>query len=119
MDSLRNSSKAPAKATNSGRSLKLGKNANQVAEIVNGAYGPDTVIAQCAQFRFRRFRSGIPVVENVDKITETIEVDRHASSCNIAQEPKIDYKTVLNYLYKDGFKKKFEVWMLHQLTQKT
>ncbi|GFW49222.1 DDE_3 domain-containing protein [Trichonephila clavipes] len=65
-----------------------GKNASQVAEIVNCVYGADTVTANYVQFWFRRFRSGIfdfkdaprtgrPVIENVDKITEIIEVDRH------------------------------------------
>ncbi|GFU59838.1 hypothetical protein TNCV_4726061 [Trichonephila clavipes] len=34
-----------------------GKNASQVAEIVNGVYGADTVIANYVQFWFRRFRS--------------------------------------------------------------
>ncbi|GFU20709.1 histone-lysine N-methyltransferase SETMAR [Trichonephila clavipes] len=64
-----------------------GENASQVAKSVNGVYGADTVIANYVQFWFRRFRSGIfdvkdahrtsrPVVENVDKITEIIEVDR-------------------------------------------
>ncbi|GFW43576.1 histone-lysine N-methyltransferase SETMAR-like [Trichonephila clavipes] len=65
-----------------------GENASQVAEIANGVFGPDTVTSNCMQFWFRRFRSGIfdakdaprpgsPVVENVDKITEIIEVDWH------------------------------------------
>ncbi|GFW80152.1 histone-lysine N-methyltransferase SETMAR [Trichonephila clavipes] len=74
-----------------------GKNTNQVAEIANGVYGRDTVTAYCMQFWFRRFRSGVidvkdapltgrPVVENVDKITEIIEVDRHVNSHSSAQE---------------------------------
>ncbi|GFW81529.1 mariner Mos1 transposase [Trichonephila clavipes] len=64
------------------------KNASQAAEIVNGVYGADTVAANHIQFWFRRFRScifdvkgaprtGRPVIENVDKITEIINVDRH------------------------------------------
>ncbi|GFU94942.1 histone-lysine N-methyltransferase SETMAR [Trichonephila clavipes] len=68
---------------------------------------------------FRRFRSdlfdvkdaphtGRPVVENVDKMTEKIEVDRHVSSCSIAQKLKIDHKTVLSHLRKVGFKKKLD-----------
>ncbi|GFW60494.1 histone-lysine N-methyltransferase SETMAR [Trichonephila clavipes] len=92
------------------------ENASQVAEIANGVYGPDTVTANCVQFWFRRFRSGIfdvkdaphtgrPIVENVDKITEIIEVDRHVSSRSITQELKIDYKTVLNHLRKVGSKR--------------
>ncbi|GFT25007.1 hypothetical protein TNCV_179261 [Trichonephila clavipes] len=50
-------------------------------------------------------RTGRPVVENVYKFTEVIEVDRHVSSRSITQERKIDYKTVLNNLRKAGFKK--------------
>ncbi|GFW76502.1 histone-lysine N-methyltransferase SETMAR [Trichonephila clavipes] len=64
------------------------ENASQVAEIVNGVYGAETVTANYMQFWFCRFHSGIfdvkdaprtgrPVIENVDKITEIIEVDRH------------------------------------------
>ncbi|GFY02817.1 histone-lysine N-methyltransferase SETMAR [Trichonephila clavipes] len=59
-----------------------------------------------------------PVVENVDKLTEIIEIDRHVSSRSIAQELKIDHKTVLSHLRKVGFKKKLHVWVSHQLTPK-
>ncbi|GFX00558.1 hypothetical protein TNCV_2235651 [Trichonephila clavipes] len=51
-------------------------------------------------------RTGMPVVENVEKITEKIDVDQHVSSPNIAQELKIDHETVLSHLHKVGFKKK-------------
>ncbi|KAL9918814.1 histone-lysine N-methyltransferase SETMAR-like [Glossina fuscipes fuscipes] len=106
-----------------------GENASQAAKIVNGVYGSDTVTPNHVQFWFRRFRSGIfdvkvaprtgrPVVENVDKIGEMIEVDRHVSSLNIAQELKIEHKTVLNHLHKAGFKKKLDVWVPHQLTER-
>ncbi|GFV86987.1 histone-lysine N-methyltransferase SETMAR [Trichonephila clavipes] len=58
-----------------------GEKASQVAEIVNGVYGADTVTANYVQFWFHRFRSGIfdvkdahhtgrPVSENVDKPQE-------------------------------------------------
>ncbi|GFV53323.1 histone-lysine N-methyltransferase SETMAR [Trichonephila clavipes] len=89
---------------------------------------PCTVLhPKYVQFWFRRFRSGIfdvkdalhtgrPVVENVDKITEIIEVDRYVGSRSIAQELKIDHKTVSNHLRKVGFKKKLDVWVPHQLT---
>ncbi|GFT82471.1 histone-lysine N-methyltransferase SETMAR [Trichonephila clavipes] len=97
-----------------------GENASQVAEIVNSFYGTDNVTANYVKFWFRRFRSDIfyvkdaprtgrPVVENVDKITEIIEVDRHVSSRSIAQELKIDHKTVLRNLRKFGFKRKLHV----------
>ncbi|GFX30182.1 histone-lysine N-methyltransferase SETMAR [Trichonephila clavipes] len=72
------------------------ENASQVAEIVNGVFSADTVTDNCVQFWFRQFRSGIfdvkdaprtgrPIVENVDKITEVIEVYRNVSSCSIPQ----------------------------------
>ncbi|GFV74960.1 histone-lysine N-methyltransferase SETMAR [Trichonephila clavipes] len=63
-------------------------------------------------------RTGRLFVENVDKITEIIEVDRHVSSRSIAQELKIDHKTVLNHLRKAGLKRKLHVWVPHQLTPK-
>ncbi|GFX53631.1 histone-lysine N-methyltransferase SETMAR [Trichonephila clavipes] len=105
------------------------ENASQVAEIANGVYGADTVTTNYVQFWFCRFRSGIfdvkdvhhtgrPVVENVDKITEIIEIDLHVSSRSIAQELKIDHKTVLSHLRKVGFKKKLDVWVSHQLIPK-
>ncbi|GFW87565.1 histone-lysine N-methyltransferase SETMAR [Trichonephila clavipes] len=60
-----------------------GENSSQVDESANGGYGANTVTANYVQFWFRRFRSGIfdvkdaprtgrPVVENVDKISEII-----------------------------------------------
>ncbi|GFT06084.1 histone-lysine N-methyltransferase SETMAR [Trichonephila clavipes] len=61
-------------------------------------------------------RIGRPVVKNVDKMAEIIEIDRHVSRRSITQELKIDHKTVLNHLRKVGFKKKLDVWVSHQLT---
>ncbi|GFY02987.1 histone-lysine N-methyltransferase SETMAR [Trichonephila clavipes] len=97
-----------------------GQNASQVAEIVHGVYGTDTITANYMQLWFRRLLSGIfdvknaprtgrPVVENIDKITEMIEVDRHVSGRSIAQKLNIDNKTVLNHLRKVEFKKKLDV----------
>ncbi|GFX59929.1 histone-lysine N-methyltransferase SETMAR [Trichonephila clavipes] len=98
----------------------------QVVEIVNGVYGADIVTASYEQFWFRRFRSGIfdgkdaphtnkPIVENINKITKIIEVDRHVSSRSTAQKLNIDHKTVLSQLRKVGFKNKLHVWVPHQL----
>ena len=86
-----------------------------MAVIGNGVYGANTVTANYTQFCFRRFRGGIfevkdalrtdrPIVENVDKITEMIDV----SNLNITQELKIDHKAVLNHLGKTGLKKKLD-----------
>ncbi|GFV81042.1 histone-lysine N-methyltransferase SETMAR [Trichonephila clavipes] len=106
-----------------------GENASQVAEIANGVYGADTVTGNCMQLGVRRFRSGIfdvkdaprtgrPVVDNANKITEIIEIDRHVSSRSITQELKIDHKTISSHLRKVRFKKKLRVWVPHQLTPK-
>ncbi|GFY29692.1 histone-lysine N-methyltransferase SETMAR [Trichonephila clavipes] len=120
----------PAVAVLCQKSYLKCEHASQVAEISNGVYGADIVTANYVQLWFRRFRLGIfdvkdaprtgrPVVENVDKITEVIEVDRHVSSRSIAQKLKIDHKTVLSHLRKVGFKKELHVWVPHQLTPKT
>ena len=106
-----------------------GENASQAAANVNSVYGSDTVTANHAQFWFRRFRSGNfdvkdvprtgrPSVENVDKIMDIVASDRHVSSVSIAKELNIAQKTVWNHLHKAGYKKKLDVWVPHELTQK-
>ena len=101
----------------------------QVRQLSNSVYGPDTVTANYAQFWFRRFRSGNfnvkdaprcgrPIVDNVDKIMEIVESDRHVSTVSIAQELKIAQKTVWNHLKKAGYTKKLDVWVPHELTKK-
>ena len=48
-----------------------------------------------------------------------IEEDHHISSSHgIGKELNIDHKTVLNHLKKAGYKKKLDVWVPHELTQK-
>lgn len=54
-------------------------------------------------------RTGIPVVNDVDKISERIEVNRHVSSRSIVLKLMINHKTVLNHLFVAGFKKKLEI----------
>ncbi|GFU37930.1 histone-lysine N-methyltransferase SETMAR [Trichonephila clavipes] len=81
------------------------ENESQVAEIANGVYGTNTTIANYVQFWFHRLglgifavkdalRTGRPVVKNVDKITEIIEVGQHVSGHSITQKLKINHKTV-------------------------
>ena len=106
-----------------------GKNASHAANKICAVYGPDTVSIFTAQRWFQRFRSGAeviedaprsgrPVVENCDKIAELIERDRHRSSRSIDQELGMSHQTVVNHLKKIGFKKKLDVWVPHDLTQK-
>ncbi|GFY04827.1 hypothetical protein TNCV_3952371 [Trichonephila clavipes] len=56
---------------------------------------------------------GMPVIENVDKTTKLIEVDRHVSNRSIAQELKIEHRTVSNHLHKTGFKGKLDMFGCH------
>ncbi|GFX45801.1 histone-lysine N-methyltransferase SETMAR [Trichonephila clavipes] len=81
-----------------------GENASLAADILNNVYAADTVTANYVQFRFRRVHSGIfdvkfaprtgrPVIENVNNLTEIIKVDQIVISRSIAQELKIDHKT--------------------------
>ncbi|GFX29969.1 histone-lysine N-methyltransferase SETMAR [Trichonephila clavipes] len=52
-----------------------GENANQVAEIVNGVNGADTVTANCMQLWFCRFRSGIFVVKVAPRPSSKISAE--------------------------------------------
>jgi len=44
-----------------------------------------------------------------------VKRDKHVSTVEIARELGIDYKTILNYLHKARYKKKFDVWIPHEL----
>ena len=44
--------------------------------------------------------------------------DRHSSSRSIGQELGMSHQTVINHVQKIGFKKKLDVWVPHDLTQK-
>ncbi|GFT68396.1 uncharacterized protein TNCV_659841 [Trichonephila clavipes] len=86
--------------------LDKAENASQETNIVNDA---DTVTTNCVKFWFHQFHPGMSILENVNKTTEMIEIDWHASSHSIAQELKIDHTAVLNHLHKTRFKKKLHV----------
>lgn len=62
--------------------------------------------------------SGRPNIEDIDRIMEIIELDRHVSTCSIAQELEISHKTVLNHLHKTGLKKKPHECVYYELMQK-
>ncbi|GFV61731.1 hypothetical protein TNCV_188891 [Trichonephila clavipes] len=72
----------------------FGKSASQAAESTSGVYCPDTVTANYLQFWLHGFLSGMPVVENVDKITKIIEGYLHISSRSITYKLKIKHGTV-------------------------
>ena len=60
-------------------------------------------------------RSGRPITKKSDEIMVKVERDKHVSTVEIARELGIDYKTILNYLHKARYKKKFDVWIPHEL----
>ena len=49
---------------------------------------------------------------------QLLEQDRHASCQEIAEALNINYMTVWNHLKKANYKKKLDVWVLHELTQR-
>ncbi|GFV02490.1 hypothetical protein TNCV_1024181 [Trichonephila clavipes] len=53
------------------------------------------------------------VIENVDKTTEIIEVERHVSSLSIEQELKIEHRVVSNHLPKAVDSKKLDMFGCH------
>lgn len=108
---------------------KKGKTAAQAKEKICRVYGEDALTRQTAANWFRRFRdgnfdvkdafrSGRPIVKNVDEIFQKIEENRHVSSYDIAKALNIDHKTVLRHLHKAGYTKKLDVWVPHDLTLK-
>ena len=47
-----------------------------------------------------------------------MEQDRHISSYDIAKELEVDNKTVLRHLRKSGYKKKLDILVPHDLTER-
>ncbi|XP_044312535.1 histone-lysine N-methyltransferase SETMAR-like [Drosophila rhopaloa] len=108
--------------------------ADELAEYKRNQFslqGDGTLSLRTADKWLRRFRAGEndtmdkpaggrPVTTNTDEIMENIEVDRHVTSRdNIAEDIGVSHQTVLNHLQKAGYKKKLDVWVPHDLTQKT
>jgi len=60
-------------------------------------------------------RSGRSITEKFDEMVK-VERDKHVSTVEIARELGIDHKTVLNHLYKAGYKKNLDVWVPHELS---
>nr|XP_040574636.1 uncharacterized protein LOC121123574 [Lepeophtheirus salmonis] len=79
----------------------MAKNAIQATENVNSVYVPDPETANNVQLWFRRFRfanfvvkdvprSGMSIVENVDKVMEIVVSHRHVSTVLIAKDININ-----------------------------
>ena len=63
-------------------------------------------------------RSGRPVTDKISAIFEKVEQYRHISSYDIAKELDVNHKIVLRYLQKSGYKKKLDIWVPHDLTER-
>ncbi|XP_037929961.1 histone-lysine N-methyltransferase SETMAR-like [Teleopsis dalmanni] len=105
-------------------------NASKACEKICAVYGDDALSQSTARKWFARFRSGNldvknaprsgrPITDKVDEIMEKVQIDRHISSHDIARELKINHNTVLNHLHKAGYKKKIDVWVPHELSEKS
>jgi len=103
-----------------------GKNVAQVCEKICAIYAiyEDILSKSTARKWFARFRAGNfdvkdeprsdrPITEKSDEIMVKVERDKHVET---ARELGIDHKTVLNHLHKAGYKKKFDVWVPHELS---
>lgn len=108
---------------------KKGKSGAKTCRKICAVYGEDALSERTVQLWFNRFRSGNfdvedvprsgrPITGKADEILQLIEVDRHASTQDIADALNIDQKTVWNHLKKAGYSKKLDVWVPHDLTQK-
>ena len=77
-----------------------------------------------ARFRSGNFdikdalRSGRPPVKELDEILQPVEQDRHASCQEIAEALNISLITVWNHLKRAGYKKKLDVCVPHELSNK-
>ncbi|GBP49259.1 Histone-lysine N-methyltransferase SETMAR [Eumeta japonica] len=58
------------------------------------------------------------VTDKVDAILEKANQDRHISSYYIAEELKIDHKTVSPHLKKARYRKKLDTWVSHELIER-
>ncbi|GBP69618.1 Histone-lysine N-methyltransferase SETMAR [Eumeta japonica] len=63
-------------------------------------------------------RSGQPATDKVNSILEKEEQYRHISSYNIAEELRIDHKTVLTDFKKAGYAKKVDTCILQELSER-
>ena len=63
-------------------------------------------------------RSRRPVTDKISVIFKKVERDRHNSSYDIAEELDVDHKTVIHHLRKSGYKKKLDIWVPHDLTER-
>ena len=63
-------------------------------------------------------RSGRPVTDKISVIFDKVEQDRHISSYDVIKELHVNHKTVLRQLQKSGYKKKLDIWVPHDLTER-
>ncbi|XP_044313306.1 histone-lysine N-methyltransferase SETMAR-like [Drosophila rhopaloa] len=108
-------------------SFVKGKSARETFREINCVLEDGTLSLRAAEEWFRRFRAGENdtmdkpadgrlVTTNTDHIMENIELDPHVTSRGIAEEIGVSHQTVIQN--QTGYKKKLDVWVPHDLTQK-
>ena len=58
------------------------------------------------------------MTDKISAIFEKVEQDRHISGNDIAKELNVNHKTVLHHLRKSGPKKKLDILVPHDLTER-
>ncbi|GBP12525.1 Histone-lysine N-methyltransferase SETMAR [Eumeta japonica] len=105
--------------------LKKGKNATQAVRRIMTFI--ELMSLRVAQNWFKRFQSGYfdvkdesrssrPVTDKVDAILKIVDQGRHINFYDIAEELRMDHKTVLTHLNKAGYTKKLDTWAPYKLT---
>jgi len=108
---------------------RKGKIAAEACRKILKVYGKNAVSERTTQEWFARFRfgnqdvkdasrPGRPITENVGEILQLVEQDLHASCQEISEALNINHMTVWNHLKKVNYKKKLDVWVPNELTQR-
>lgn len=105
------------------------KNASYATKKICAVYGSNALSERTVREWFARFRqgnfelndaprSGRPIADKDKEILEMVNQNRHISSDHIAKDLGLCHQTVLNHLKKLGYKKKLDVWVPHNLSEK-
>ena len=63
-------------------------------------------------------RFALDALSQIKSDFQKVEQDRYISSYDIAEGLDVDHKTVLCHLRNSEYKKKFDIWVPHDLTQR-
>jgi len=109
--------------------FRKGKNATQTRKKKCAVYEEDVVSERVCQNWFAKFRagdttcedrerSGRPLVVDNDQIKNLIKSNPHNTTREIAEIIDVSQKTVVNHLYTLGYVSRYDIWVLHNLSDK-